>query len=171
MDTKYIFRTALLSSVLLAAASCIYPFEPELPSVTEAPLVVEGDIHIGGQTTLRLSHVKSFTRRKAAPLPSTSGAISKEKTAPRSRGRVSSFQGASTSPTATASTATASTSSGSTPPTCVRTSATGCTSPPSRREGTSSTASSRTGSSPLPHPPSTACRTACTKSWTSSGSA
>lgn len=60
MDTKYIFRTALLSSVLLAAASCIYPFEPELPSVTEAPLVVEGDIHIGGQTTLRLSHVKSF---------------------------------------------------------------------------------------------------------------
>ncbi len=60
MDTKYIFRTALLSAALLAAASCIYPFEPELPSTTEAPLVVEGDIHIGGQTTLRLSHVKSF---------------------------------------------------------------------------------------------------------------
>ena len=61
MDTKYLFRTALLAVPLLAAVSCIYPFEPELPATSEHPLVVEGDIHLGGQTTLRLSHVRSLT--------------------------------------------------------------------------------------------------------------
>lgn len=60
MATKYLFRIAAIAATLLAAAACIYPYEVELDQASELPLVVEGDIHIGGVTTVQLSHVRPF---------------------------------------------------------------------------------------------------------------
>lgn len=67
MAMKKIFRIAVLAATLLAAASCIYPFKPELARSGEYPLVVEGDIHLGGETTLILSHVVPFDTEDYVP--------------------------------------------------------------------------------------------------------
>ena len=60
MATKFLLRTAALAAMLVAAAACIYPYEVVLDQEGELPLVVEGDIHVGGITTVRLSHVQPF---------------------------------------------------------------------------------------------------------------
>ena len=56
MATRLFIRLSALAAILLAAASCVYPFEVEIED-TEYPLVVEGDIHLGGTTTLTISRV------------------------------------------------------------------------------------------------------------------
>lgn len=60
MAGKIMIRTAILAAMLLAAAACIYPYEVDISQEGEYPLVIEGDIHLGGKTTLALSHVWPF---------------------------------------------------------------------------------------------------------------
>lgn len=60
MATKYLFRTAALAAALLAAAACIYPYEVDIDYHGDLPLVVEGDIHVGGLTTVKLNYVRPF---------------------------------------------------------------------------------------------------------------
>ena len=62
MATKYLFRTAALSALLLAAAACIYPYEVDLRHEGELPLVIEGDIHVGSVTNVQLSYVQPFVK-------------------------------------------------------------------------------------------------------------
>ena len=66
MAMKFLFRTAALAAALLAAAACIYPYEVDFHQGSELPLVVEGDIHIGGITTVKLSYVKPFGTEESA---------------------------------------------------------------------------------------------------------
>ena len=54
MAARSFLRFAALAATLLAGASCVYPFDVEIPE-TEFPVVVEGDIHVGGTTTLTVS--------------------------------------------------------------------------------------------------------------------
>ena len=59
MATKYISRNAALAATLLAAAACIYPYEVvDFQQQSKMPLVVEGDIHIGNVTEVRLGYVQ-----------------------------------------------------------------------------------------------------------------
>ena len=67
MAMKKLFRIAALTAPLLAAISCIYPFTPELLQSNEYPLVVEGDIHLGSETVLILSHVIPMNRKDYEP--------------------------------------------------------------------------------------------------------
>lgn len=60
MATKLLFRIAALAAALLAAAACVYPYEVDIDYNGDLPLVVEGDIHIGSLTTVRLSYVQPF---------------------------------------------------------------------------------------------------------------
>lgn len=60
MATKLFLRTAALAATLFAAASCIFPYEVDIKKASEWPLVVEGDILVGGITTVNLSHVQPF---------------------------------------------------------------------------------------------------------------
>jgi len=60
MATKFLSRTAALAAALLAAVACVYPYEVVIDQHGERPLVVEGDIHIGGITVVKLSHVLPF---------------------------------------------------------------------------------------------------------------
>lgn len=60
MAVKFLFRTAALAAALLAAAACVYPYEVDIDYNGDLPLVVEGDIHIGSLTTVRLSYVQPF---------------------------------------------------------------------------------------------------------------
>ena len=61
MTSKYLNRFAALAALLLCAAACIYPFETRISDSGEWPLVVEGDILIGDQTIVSLSHVHPFS--------------------------------------------------------------------------------------------------------------
>ena len=56
MAARTYLSVIALAATLLAAASCVYPYEVEIPE-TDYPLVVEGDIHLGGYTSLFLSKV------------------------------------------------------------------------------------------------------------------
>ena len=60
MAKRSLFRTVALAATLLAAAGCIYPYEVDIRRDGELPLVIEGDIHIGGTTTVHLSRVRPF---------------------------------------------------------------------------------------------------------------
>ena len=60
MATNYLIRIAALAVTLLTAAACIYPYEVDLAQSSEQPLVVDGDILIGGSTTVKLSRVRPF---------------------------------------------------------------------------------------------------------------
>ena len=60
MASKFLVRTAVLAATLLTAAACIYPYEVDITRQGEYPLVVEGDLHLGGMTTLTLTHVRPF---------------------------------------------------------------------------------------------------------------
>lgn len=50
-------RIAALAALLLSAAACVFPYEVDLEQNGDAPLVVEGDIQIGGTTRIRLSRL------------------------------------------------------------------------------------------------------------------
>ena len=60
--TPYRFLRAAASGILaLALSSCIFPFETDFAEQTgDLPLVVEGDILIGGATTIQLRRVQPF---------------------------------------------------------------------------------------------------------------
>ena len=60
MAMKFLFRTAALAAALFAAAACIYPYEVDFQQSSELPLVIEGDIHVGGITNVKLSYVRPF---------------------------------------------------------------------------------------------------------------
>ena len=60
MNTRYLFRLLALSAALSAATACIFPYEVDLAENGEWPFVVEGDIQIGGKTTVYLSYVRPF---------------------------------------------------------------------------------------------------------------
>ena len=57
---KHIIRLAALAAAILSAHACIYPYDPEIRQDGELPIVVEGDIHIGGSTVLYVSYVHPF---------------------------------------------------------------------------------------------------------------
>ena len=57
-----LFRIAALGALLLSAAACVFPYPVETSQDGDRPLVIEGDIHIGGKTTLTLSHVRPFKK-------------------------------------------------------------------------------------------------------------
>lgn len=69
MATKYLFRIAALAATLLAAAACVYPYEVDLKQDGELPLVVEGDIHVGGITQVNLSYVRPFGTEDSETAP------------------------------------------------------------------------------------------------------
>jgi len=56
MTRHSIFRISALCTLLLAAASCVFPYEVDIPSASKLPFVVEGSIHIGTGSTITLSH-------------------------------------------------------------------------------------------------------------------
>ena len=60
MAAKILTRIAAAAATLLSAAACIFPYEVDIQSGGELPLVIEGDIQIGGVTTVSLSHVVPF---------------------------------------------------------------------------------------------------------------
>ena len=57
MKTNIFTRIAALGALLLSAAACVFPYEVDLEQNGDAPLVVEGDIHIGGTTRILLSRL------------------------------------------------------------------------------------------------------------------
>jgi len=57
MKTNIFTRIAALAALLLSAAACVFPYEVDLEQNGDAPLVVEGDIHVGGMTRIRLSRL------------------------------------------------------------------------------------------------------------------
>ena len=69
MATKYLSRIAALAATLLAAAACVYPYEVDLKQDGELPLVVEGDIHVGGITQVNLSYVRPFGTEDSETAP------------------------------------------------------------------------------------------------------
>jgi hypothetical protein len=69
MATKTLIRTVALAALLLAAAACIYPYEVDIRRAGEYPIVVEGDIHVGSITTLKLSYVQPFDTDDYNPAP------------------------------------------------------------------------------------------------------
>lgn len=60
MAANKLTRLAALAAMLLAAASCIYPFETEIPKASDYPIVVEGNLRIGNYSSLSISSVHSF---------------------------------------------------------------------------------------------------------------
>ena len=58
MDSKTVFRFAALAAAVLLTAACIYPYTVDIQQGDEYPIVVDGDIHIGGTTTVQLSYVR-----------------------------------------------------------------------------------------------------------------
>ena len=65
MNTKIIIRVAVLLAAALLSAACIYPYKVDIQKGGDYPLVIEGDIHIGGITTLKLSYVRPFNPDKS----------------------------------------------------------------------------------------------------------
>ncbi len=68
MAARSFLRFAALAATLLAGASCVYPFDVEIPE-TEYPVVVEGDIHVGSTTTLTVSRVFPINNSSATGGP------------------------------------------------------------------------------------------------------
>ena len=62
MAARILTHIAAAAATLLSAAACIFPYEVDIQSGSELPLVVEGDIQIGGTTTVSLSHVVPFDK-------------------------------------------------------------------------------------------------------------
>ena len=60
MATRHLIRIAALAATLFAAAACIYPYHVEFGDSDIRPIVVEGDILLGGTATLNLSYVRPF---------------------------------------------------------------------------------------------------------------
>lgn len=69
MAARSFLRSAALAATLLAGASCVYPFDVEIPK-TDYPVVVEGDIHVGGTTTLTVTRVYPINNSSATGSPS-----------------------------------------------------------------------------------------------------
>ena len=49
-----------IAALLICAAACIYPFDPDLGEAPKGILVVEGDIIVGGTTIIRLGTMESI---------------------------------------------------------------------------------------------------------------
>ena len=77
MDPKHILRTAALLAVLLTAASCIYPFHPDVVS-SDRRLVIEGDIHLGSTSTFLFSRVYPIGVSETIKMPAFTGYIEAE---------------------------------------------------------------------------------------------
>ena len=60
MNTRIITNIAAVAAAALLAATCIYPYKVDIERGGDNPLVVEGDIHVGGITTVKLSYVRPF---------------------------------------------------------------------------------------------------------------
>ena len=67
MKANILIRIAALGALLLSAAACVFPFPVEADQDGDLPLVIEGDLKIGGTTTVSVSHVR--------PLKKGSGAV------------------------------------------------------------------------------------------------
>jgi len=53
-------KTIIYIAAAVLAASCVYPFDPEINAEAERNLVVDGSIIIGGTSTINLSYVSSL---------------------------------------------------------------------------------------------------------------
>lgn len=60
MNPKTAFRMAVYAAATLLTAACIYPYTVDIRRGEEYPLVVEGDLNIGGTSLVKLSHVRPF---------------------------------------------------------------------------------------------------------------
>lgn len=60
MNPKTAFRMAVYAAATLLTAACIYPYTVDIRRGEEYPLVIEGDLNIGGTSLVRLSHVRPF---------------------------------------------------------------------------------------------------------------
>ena len=54
MKMKYLYCTLLL---LAGISSCTYPYDPDISSETERTLIVDGEILVGGMSTIRLNYL------------------------------------------------------------------------------------------------------------------
>lgn len=50
------------AAVLLGLSSCIYPYDPDISKETEKTVVIEGEILVGGVSTIRLSYLTDLDR-------------------------------------------------------------------------------------------------------------
>lgn len=62
MKKDLILRIAAFGALLLSAAACVFPYPVEIGQDGDLPLVIEGDIKVGGTTTLTLSHVRPLKK-------------------------------------------------------------------------------------------------------------
>ena len=51
-----------LAALLLGVSSCIYPYDPDISKETEKTVVIEGEILVGGISTIRLSYLTDLDR-------------------------------------------------------------------------------------------------------------
>lgn len=59
-------RLIIYTAALLSAASCIYPYTPDIDAETDSALVVDGEILVGGTSTIRLSYLSSIATSGAS---------------------------------------------------------------------------------------------------------
>ena len=51
---KYLYSAV---AVLLGVSSCIYPYDADISKETDQTIVIEGEVLVGGTTTIRLSYL------------------------------------------------------------------------------------------------------------------
>ena len=62
MKASILTRIAVLGILLLSAAACVFPFTVEISQSGDLPLVIEGDLKIGGPTTVSVSRVRPLKK-------------------------------------------------------------------------------------------------------------
>ena len=68
-------RFAILAALMLAAVSCVYPFEPDVEGAGDT-LVIEGDILIGEECTFNVSRTTALGKRPDSKISGTKAVFS-----------------------------------------------------------------------------------------------
>lgn len=68
MTARILYRAAAVLAALAFAAACVFPLDADIQQGTERPLVVEGGIHPGNQTIIKLSYVQPFGQEEYIPI-------------------------------------------------------------------------------------------------------
>lgn len=69
MNRSYIYRILSLAALLISAASCVYPFEADLPA-SEKSIVIEGNILVGEVCTFTMSYTINLNDKSSTEWPS-----------------------------------------------------------------------------------------------------